>query len=69
MVEISKEERDIIVERLPDTYIIRTMKRRSKRHHYSCEESKAVMSLLREIRSGASNEKAGAAYGFGKARE
>lgn len=52
MIEISRNEKNIISERYPDARIVRTMKQRSGRGHYFCEESKKVMKLLRELRRG-----------------
>ena len=52
LIIISKEEKDVISKRLPNVHIIRTMKQRSKRHRYYCEESKSVMKILREMRGG-----------------
>lgn len=52
MIEISRAEKDIISEKCPNAHIVRTMKQRSGRGHYFCEESKKVMKLLRELRKG-----------------
>lgn len=52
MIEINRHEKDIITERCPEAHIIGTMKQRSGRGHYYCEESKKVMKLLRELRKG-----------------
>lgn len=46
MVAISKEEKEVIAKRFPNVHIVRTMKQKSKRHHYYCEESKGVMKYL-----------------------
>lgn len=51
MVEISKREKDIIAERFPNVHIVRTMRQKSKRHHYYCEESRGVMKYLEEARN------------------
>ena len=51
MVRVSKEEKDIIHQTFPHVHIARTMKQRSKRHHYYCEETRAVLGLLRRLRS------------------
>lgn len=50
MIEVSRFEKDIICEKLPNTHIVRTMKQRSNRGRYYCVESKKVMKLLRELR-------------------
>lgn len=61
MIAISKEEKDVISERFPNVHIVRTMKQKSKRHHYYCEESKGVLRLLNEMRgTGGTNQKVGA---------
>lgn len=52
MVLINKKEKDVISERFPKVHITRTMKQKSKRHHYYCEEAKPVMRLLRQMRQG-----------------
>lgn len=51
MVAITKAEKDAIREQFPDAHIVRTMKQKSKRGHYFCEESRRVMKLLRVIRN------------------
>lgn len=50
MIAINKSERDAIKERYPNVFIIRTMKHRSKRHHYYCEEDRRVVRFLNERR-------------------
>lgn len=50
MIAISKNEKDLIRERFPNTHIVRTMKQKSKRHKYYCEENKRVMHFLKQIR-------------------
>lgn len=66
MIAINKSEKEVISKRLPNVHIVRTMKQKSKRHHYYCEENKHVMQLLTEIRGGADNQKVGAKYGHRK---
>lgn len=51
MIAISKKEKEYINEHFPNAHIVRTMKQKSKRHHYYCEESKSVMRYLDEIRN------------------
>lgn len=51
MVAISKEEKEVIREKLPHAHIARTMKADSKRHHYYVEESRAAMRLLQRLRN------------------
>lgn len=50
MVEINKEEAMAIRERFPNAGITRTMKQKSKRHKYYCEESRKVMQFLNRLR-------------------
>ena len=50
MIAISKQEKEAIVKRFPNFHIVRTMKQKSKRHRYYCEESKGVMRYLEETR-------------------
>lgn len=50
MVLISKEEKMAIREKFPKVNIVRTMKQRSKRHRYYCEEAPQVMRYLNELR-------------------
>ena len=66
MIAINKSEKEVISKRLPSMHIVRTMKQKSNRHHYYCEENKQVMQLLSEIRGGADNQKVGATYGYRK---
>lgn len=51
MVLISKEEKEKINRRFPRVHIARTMKQKSKRHKYYCEENRAAMRYLDELRS------------------
>ena len=50
MIAITKDEKDAIVSRFPNVHIVRTMKQKSKRHHYYCEETKPVMRYLNNVR-------------------
>ena len=52
MIAISKDEKKIISKKFPNVHIVRTMKQMSKRHHYYCEENRAVMNLIRKMRGG-----------------
>jgi hypothetical protein len=51
MIEITRQERDRIAASFPDVHIVRTMKQKSKRHHYYCEEAPSVMRVLRRMRN------------------
>lgn len=70
MILITKEEKDAISKFFPDAHIVRTMRQKSKRHRYYCEESVGVMKYLNEVRAayGTSQQKDGAAIGNCKAR-
>lgn len=50
MIAITKSEKEAISTRFPEVHIVRTMKQKSKRHHYYCEETKQVMRLLSNMR-------------------
>lgn len=50
MVAITADEKKIIAKECPHIHIVRTMKQRSKRHHYYMEEAPAAMRILRELR-------------------
>lgn len=64
MVAITKEEKEQILEKYPNTHFVRTMKQQSSRHHYYCEETPSIMRLLKKIRS--SHREGDSSYGFGK---
>ena len=51
MVAINGKEKEYIAERLPNVHIRRTVKQKSKRHHYYMEESRSAMRLLRQLRN------------------
>lgn len=50
MVAITKDEKKSINERFPEAHVVRTMKQKSKRHRYYCEETEYVMNYLNKIR-------------------
>lgn len=50
MIAITKSEKEAISARFPEVHIVRTMKQKSKRHHYYCEETKHVIRLLSNMR-------------------
>ena len=70
MILITKEEKDAISKFFPDAHIVRTMRQKSKRHRYYCEESVGVMKCLGEVREAydTSYKKDGAAIGNREAR-
>jgi len=51
MIAINKAERDAIKKKFPDVYIVRTMKKKSKRHRYYCEEARRVIRYLDSTRN------------------
>lgn len=55
MVAITKDEKDKILEKFPKAYIVRTMKQKSKRHHYFCEEYRPILRYLNRIRNNDEN--------------
>lgn len=52
MILITKEEKDIIAQELPNVHIRRTVGQKSKRHKYYVEEIGSAMRLLRKLRGG-----------------
>lgn len=56
MVAITKDEKNKILERFPKAYIVRTMKQKSKRHHYFCEEYRPILRYLNRIRNNDGNK-------------
>lgn len=60
MISITKDEKVYISEHFPEAHIVRTMKQKSKRHRYFCEESRAVMNYLNSVRSYRCAEEGGA---------
>lgn len=51
MILITKEEKEAISKLYPDAHIVRTMRQKSKRHRYYCEESRGVMNYLSQARA------------------
>lgn len=50
MIQISLEEAKAIRARYPQVCIVRTMKQRSGRHHYWCDESLDAVEMVRRMR-------------------
>lgn len=50
MIAINKEEKDAVIARFPEVHIVRTMKNKSKRHHYYCEETRQVSKFINNYR-------------------
>lgn len=59
MISINKSEAKAMRESLPNAHIVRTMKQKSKRGHYFCEESRQAIKFLEDFRSRGVVEKAG----------
>ena len=57
MVLINKEEAAAMRKRFPDAHIVRTMKQKSKRGRYYCEEAPKMMRYLSELRGEAPSYK------------
>ena len=53
MIAINKAEKEAILAAYPDTHIVRTMKQKSKRGHYFCEETSRIVKLLDAMRGSA----------------
>lgn len=51
MIAISANEKNVIAKKYPDVHIRRTVKQKSKRHHYYMEEARKAMRLLNSLRS------------------
>lgn len=68
MIAISKAEKEVICEKVPNVHIVRTMKQKSKRHHYYCEETKQVKRILSQMRGKSDNRKVGTDYGYRKTK-
>lgn len=50
MILINSYEKDAIRERFPHVCIVRTMRQKSKRHKYYCEEDREAMRFLATLR-------------------
>lgn len=50
MIIVTKEEKTAIKNKYPEAHIVRTMKQKSKRHRYFCEETNDVMKFLNQFR-------------------
>ncbi len=50
MIAINKAEKDAVMAAFPNLHIVRTMKGKSKRHRYYCEENRQVMRFLDKLR-------------------
>lgn len=50
MVRVTKNEKEAILKSFPNAHIRRTMKCKSERHHYFCEESEKIIEFLNAYR-------------------
>ena len=50
MFSITKEEAAVMRDRCPDVHIVRTMKQKSHRDHYFCEETVTAIRVLKDLR-------------------
>ena len=50
MITINKEEARLVREKFPNIHIMRTMKQKSNRGHYYCEENRRVINYINNIR-------------------
>lgn len=50
MVRVTKNEKEAILKSFPNAHIRRTMKHKSERHHYFCEESEKIIEFLNAYR-------------------
>lgn len=55
MIIVTKSEVEAIREKFPRAHIVRTMKQKSKRHRYFCEESPYVLKFIASLRGDANN--------------
>lgn len=60
MIAINKQEKEEILKRFPHVCIVRTMKQKSGRHRYYCEEQPAVVRFIKTIRGEIAEDKRGA---------
>jgi hypothetical protein len=51
MIAIRAEEKEAVSARFPDVHIVRTVKQKSKRHRYYCEETRRVVRFLSGMRN------------------
>lgn len=51
LIYITKSEKEAIIKKFPNVHIVRTMKQKSKRHRYYCEEQRPVMNYLHKLRN------------------
>lgn len=56
MIAINKTEKEAIKAAFPTAHVVRTMKQKSKRHHYFCEETRHVLEFLQSMRESAVRE-------------
>lgn len=50
LIQITQREKEALIRERPDFHVHRTVKQKSKRHHYYIEENPRVLRALRAIR-------------------
>lgn len=55
MIEINKKEKELVVGRFQNLCVVRTVPRKTKRHHYYMEERPDAMAFIRRLRGEPSN--------------
>lgn len=51
MISITKDEAAAVRVKFPNAHIVRTMKQKSGRHRYYCEENRGVMRYIEYLRN------------------
>lgn len=69
MILINKDEAMAVRESVPGAHVVRTMKQKSKRHRYYCEETKAVMSVINKIRGNVHDKTTSREGGYHKSKQ
>lgn len=59
MININKEEARAIREKFPHVHVTRTMKQKSKRGRYFCEEDRSALRFLFSMRNDAVQKEVG----------
>ena len=54
LISINKTEKEAIKKAYPNAHVVRTMRQKSKRNHYYCEETPYVKRFLANLRNGTS---------------
>lgn len=51
MISVTKFEKEVILKIYPEAVISRTVKQKSKRHHYYVEETTQMLDLINKLRT------------------